>query len=165
MGAEGKRAKLADYSGRGDLRGWLRVTATRAAVKLSQRTAKRPTVSDERLAELPSGGADADLQYLKALYGAAFRDAFREALEGLETRDKNILRQHFLEGMTIDDLGATYKVHRATAARWIQSARESLLRRTREAFSKSAHLRPAECDSVIRLLESRIDVTLQRLLA
>ena len=90
--------------------------------------------------------------------------AFRTALAALDARDKNILRQHFLEEMTIDDLAATYKVHRATTARWIQGARERLLKATRDAFSKSARLRPNECDSVIRLLESRIDVTLQRFL-
>jgi len=158
FGADGVRPKV------GEFRGWLRVVATRAAVKVSQRSAKRPVTSDDRLAELPAGGADADLQYLKALYGEAFREAFRTALAALDARDKNILRQHFLEEMTIDDLAATYKVHRATTARWIQGARERLLKATRDAFSKSARLRPNECDSVIRLLESRIDVTLQRFL-
>ena len=164
IGADGTRPKLAEYRGHGDLRGWLRVTATRAAVKISQRAAKRPVVSEDRLAELQAAGGDADLQYLKALYGEAFREAFRAAVGDLDPRDRNVLRQHFLEGMTIDDLGATYQVHRATAARWIQAAREHLLKGTRDAFSKTARLKPAECDSVIRLLESRLDLTLQRFL-
>jgi RNA polymerase sigma-70 factor (ECF subfamily) len=91
------------------------------------------------------------LQYLKALYGAAFRDPFRAALAGLGAREKNILRQHFLDGMTLDDLGSAYEVHRVTAARWIQGARVQLLKGTRAEFAKTARLRPGECDSVLRV--------------
>ena len=165
VGREGARPKLAEYGGKGDLRGWLRVTATRAAIKVSKRLGKQAAAEGDGLLEQRSSGSDPDLLYLKASYGKAFREAFLGALEALDARDRNILRQHFLDGMTIDDLGAAYQVHRATAARWIQAAREELLKGTRQAFQKLAALRPDECDSVLRLVESRLDVTLRRLLS
>jgi len=166
VGREGKRPKLAEYVGRGDLRGWLRVTAMRAALKMKARASAQPAApSNEALLEIRSSGDDPELLYMKELYGDAFRTAFRAAAGHLEPRDKNILRQHFVEGMTIDDLGGIYGVHRATAARWVQSAREKLLAATRREFASRAHVSPRECESVLRLVQSRFDVTLRRLLA
>ncbi len=165
VGREGKRPTLEAYAGKGDLKAWLRVTASRAAIKVSQSTAKAAISNDESILALRSAGGDPDLLYLRAAYATPFREAFTGALEGLSAKDRNLLRQHFLEAMTIDDLGALYKVHRATAARWVEAARERLLDATQKTFAEKADLRPDECDSVMRIARSRLDVTLRRLLA
>ena len=164
VAGEGARPKLAEYAGRGDLRGWLKVTAMRAALKSIRKDGK-PRARESALLELRSAGDDPELSYMKALYGDAFRAAFHAAIESIDTRDKNVLRQHFIEQLTIDDLGELYRVHRATAARWVQAARENLLKATRREFARHAQVSPAECDSVLRLVQSRFDVTLRRLLA
>jgi RNA polymerase sigma-70 factor (ECF subfamily) len=168
VGREGGRPKLAEYGGRGDLRGWLKVTAMRAALKVkkrSQHDAAAPAGNESMLLELRSAGDDPELSYMKALYGDAFRAAFRTAAGSLDPRDKNLLRQHFVEGRTIDELGTLYGVHRATAARWIQGAREKLLAATRREFAHRAQVSPRECESVLRLVQSKFDVTLRRLLS
>jgi RNA polymerase sigma-70 factor (ECF subfamily) len=166
VGRDGGRPKLAEYGGRGDLRGWLKVTAMRAALKVkkrSQRDVAAPA-NESMLLEMGSTGDDPELSYMKALYGDAFRAAFRVAAGGLDPRDRNLLRQHFVEGRTIDELGTLYGVHRATTARWIQGAREKLLVATRREFANRAQVTPRECESVLRLVQSRFDVTLRRLL-
>jgi RNA polymerase sigma-70 factor (ECF subfamily) len=166
VGRDGGRPKLAEYGGRGDLRGWLKVTAMRAALKVkkrSQRDVAAPA-NESMLLEMGSTGDDPELSYMKALYGDAFRAAFRVAAGALDPRDRNLLRQHFVEARTIDELGTLYGVHRATAARWIQGAREKLLAATRREFASRAHVTPRECESVLRLVQSRFDVTLRRLL-
>jgi RNA polymerase sigma-70 factor (ECF subfamily) len=114
---------------------------------------------------LKSAGDDPELTYLKAVYRTAFREAFAAAIGSLEARDKSLLRQHLVDGLTIDELAPIYGVHRATAARWVASARELLLQRVRREFAERARVSDRELRSVLRLVESRLDLTLQRLLA
>jgi RNA polymerase sigma-70 factor (ECF subfamily) len=83
----------------------------------------------------------------------------------MEARDRVMLRQHFVDGLTIDELGPLYGVHRATAARWIASAKEDLMTRTRREFMARARLSPKEMASVMRMVQSRLEVTLARLMA
>ena len=101
---------------------------------------------------------------MKELYRRAFREAFTAAMGTLDAREKNLLRQHFVDGLTIDEIGPLYEVHRATAARWVSRARERLLDETRREFMKRAKVGPKECESVLRLVRSRLDVTLAHLL-
>jgi RNA polymerase sigma-70 factor (ECF subfamily) len=164
VGQPGAAPTLASYSGRGSLGAWVRVTATRKGLKTFRRAAAADGGEDELLAK-EAPGDDPELAYLRSLYGDAFRAAFLAAMTGLESRDKNLLRQHFLDGLTIDDLAALHQVHRATAARWIGRARDELLASTRREFARQTNVTPVECESVLRLLQSRLDVTWRRLLA
>jgi RNA polymerase sigma-70 factor (ECF subfamily) len=108
---------------------------------------------------------DPELSYMKAFYRQAFRAAFRAAAETLEVRERTILHQHTIDGLTIDELGAAHGVHRATAARWLQAAREKLVAAVRVEFARRVKVSPRELASVLRLVESRLEVTMRRLLA
>lgn len=152
--------RIREYSGQGELTGWLRVSATRSALKLIRRE-KREVPGAEVLEEQTTD-ADPELHYMKALYREAFKTAFQAALDSLDDRDKNLLRQHVVDELSIDDLGRLYQVHRATAARWLASARETLLTRTRTFFMERARISGAECESVLRLVQSQLDATIRR---
>jgi RNA polymerase sigma-70 factor (ECF subfamily) len=157
--------QIAQYSGRGDLRGWLRVTAVRAALKIIRKEKRELLVEDDALFEAHSAdaaAADPEMLYVKEVYRAAFKRAFQEALDSLTDREKILLRQHVVDDLSIDQLGALYQVHRATAARWVQSARETLLTRTRKRFMSNAKVSATECDSIMRLVRSQLDVTIRR---
>jgi RNA polymerase sigma-70 factor (ECF subfamily) len=164
VGRNGAAPRIAEYSGRGDLAGWLRVSAVRAALK-KLRGKKGEVDADDALLAARSMQDDPELSYMKELYRRAFRQAFAAALATLEARDKNLLRQHVVDGLTVDEIGPLYGVHRATAARWVQRAKEKLLQETRKQFMARARISSRECESVLRLVRSRIDVTLGRLLA
>jgi RNA polymerase sigma-70 factor (ECF subfamily) len=152
--------RIREYSGQGDLIGWLRVSATRSALKLIRRE-KREVPGVDALEERATDG-DPELHYMKALYRDAFRTAFQRAIDSLTDREKNLLRQHVVDELSIDDLGGLYQVHRATAARWLAAARETLLERTRTFFMESARVSGAECESVLRLVQSQLDATIRR---
>ena len=70
-----------------------------------------------------SGGArgaesdDAEIRHLKTLYRGEFREAFQHALASLSVRDRNMLRQHYVDGLAMEQLGAMYQVHRITIVR------------------------------------------------
>jgi RNA polymerase sigma-70 factor, ECF subfamily len=157
----GVAPRITEYRGSGDLRAWLRVTAMRAALKLLRKE-NRETPTDDALLEARAHEDDPELAYMKAAYRASFKVAFQEALESLHARERTLLKQQIVDGLGIDELGALYQVHRATAARWVQSAREKLLTRTRRTFMLNARISSDECESIMRMVRSQLDVSLHR---
>jgi RNA polymerase sigma-70 factor, ECF subfamily len=163
-GGDGRPGIVA-FAGRGALASWLSVSAVRDAYKLLQRETRERPDEDERLADLPARERDQEAKLARRDYGAAFRKAFAEALMRLADREKNLLRQHYLDGLTLDQLGALHRTHRTTIARWVASARQRLLDGTRDQLVRQLRIPRAECDSIIRAAQSQFDLTLHRLLA
>ena len=154
--------RLARYSGSGDLRSWLCVVAVRAALDQLRREKDAPPIADSAMADAVAPEEDQELQYLKQLYRVEFKAAFEEALATLTTRERNILRHQVLDGLTLDQIGAVYNVHRATVARWNARLRERLLKQTRRALLARLHTTGSELESIMRLIQSHLDVSIRR---
>jgi RNA polymerase sigma-70 factor (ECF subfamily) len=159
----GPKPLLLAYSGTGDLHGWLRITALRAAIRL-QRGEMRRSDRDQETA-LADGTLDAGLQYQRKLYQEEFRAAFAEAVGKLTTRERNLLKHSVLYGANSDDLGALYQVHRATAARWLAAARERLALETQRGMLARLRIERSEYESILRLIQSQLDVSVARILS
>ncbi|MBX7077999.1 MAG: sigma-70 family RNA polymerase sigma factor [Nannocystaceae bacterium] len=157
--------KIGEYSGRGSLRRWVRITAKRTYIDLMRSKQREPEVlaGDEAVSERASE-QDPELVYVKERYRQEFRTAFTTALSTLTTRQRNILRHHFVHRLRFDEIAGIYRVHRATIARWIADARAALLERTRAALREQLAVEGAEFDSIMRLVTSDMDVTVSRLL-
>lgn len=153
--------RIATYAGRGSLAQWLRASAVRALIDLRRVDRPESTVSDELLGELPDGGASPELTALKGEHQAAFNEAFREALAALSDRDRTLLRLHTIERSTIDDIGALYQVHRVTAFRWVEAARQRLIEGTRERLKLTWRADSEELQSVLRGMASVVDLSLK----
>jgi RNA polymerase sigma-70 factor (ECF subfamily) len=156
------RAGIANYAGLGQLRSWVRSIAVRTAMKILGKSSR--AAGDEALASLPDGGQDLELEFLKKEYGQQFREALQSQLTELSERERNLLKQHYLDGLSIDQLGKLYKVHRATAARWISAARVALFDGTRTRLMEGLQIDPSEFESVVRLVRSQLDLSLHRFL-
>jgi RNA polymerase sigma-70 factor (ECF subfamily) len=155
--------KIAEFAGRGSLRNWVRVMAVRAALHLMREAERhRPTESDALERALPPAGSP-ELDYLKRRYRGAFEQAFRVALRALSPRERTLLRHRFIDELSIDEIGALYRVHRATAARWVERAAQALQARTRAALLEQVMVTATELDSIIRLVRSQLKVTLRTL--
>ncbi len=89
--------------------------------------------------------------------------AFREALGALPSRSRAVLRHHYVQGESIDVIARRYGVHRSTAARWVASARQLLVTETRRRVRETLHIPERELDSLMDLVASRIDVSLNQL--
>src|SRR5260370_1220010 len=81
------------------------------------------------------------------------------ALAALAERERNVLRQYYIDGLTIDQLAALYQVNRATTARWVAGARLSVVAKTREHLVDELGIAAGEADSIIRLVRSQLDVS------
>ncbi len=161
VGDEQVGPAITDYGGRGPLLGWLRIVATREILMMRRREKFEASIDDEGLAELPSLDADPELEFLNRHYRAAFRAAFQRAFAELEPLARDMIRAHYLEGVMFDALGERHQIHRATAARWVARARQSLVEKTREHLSRSLDVSEAELDSILNLVGSHFEITLR----
>jgi RNA polymerase sigma-70 factor, ECF subfamily len=159
--SSGRSARIGDYRGSGALRSW--VASAAATTLLSfQRATQRRRESQEPEAQDMLVRLDPELDYLKQHYAAQVHDAVVAAVAALSPRDKALLRLHLGQRLSIDALGTMYGVNRATAARWLATAREALRRGTVKDLRGRLQLEPRECDSVIALVNSQLDISLLR---
>ena len=118
---------------------------------------------EELLARVPAPG-DLELTGLKEGVAELAKSALESALTALAPKDRTLLRHHYLDGLTLDQLAGLHRVHRATVARWLQHARHSVLEGTRQRLRAALDTDESEAASLLRLVQSRFDVTLPRLL-
>ncbi len=163
VGREDRAPKIADYAGQGFLQNWLRITALRTFTDLVRAAGRNPERPDDDLMRLADAD-DLELSFLKKHYRSAFKEAFEDAVMSLEPRERNLLRHSWVRGLSIDQLAALHHIHRATAARRLNKARETLLSQTRQALMKRLEMGRDDVESVIRLIRSRLDMSLERVL-
>lgn len=162
-----KPAGITGYRGKGPLRGWVRITATRELIRHKKKRAREVPVErslEEAIGGSAQPGGDPLLEQLKAEYRSEFALALREAIADLDAEDRTLLQQQIVEGLTIDELGAAYGVHRATAARWYNRARAALVSATHKRLAARLELPVDQIESVIRLVQSRLDASVIRYL-
>ncbi|MEJ7598887.1 MAG: hypothetical protein WKG01_13345 [Kofleriaceae bacterium] len=155
---------IARYSGRGDLRAYVRAIAAKLALKHRERE-HGPAGADDPLELIPDTNDTPAMRVLKDRCRGDLRAAFAVALGELEPRERTLLRQHYLDGLGIDALAPLHRVHRATCARWIETAREKILRRVKSHLRDALDLPSTELDSAIVLVQSQLDLSLSRHLA
>jgi RNA polymerase sigma-70 factor (ECF subfamily) len=161
--SDGEPPRILDFSGRADLRTWLRTTATRLAIDLLRRRGDLPA-DDEELAAMPALNDDPELAHLKDRYRGELAAAINEAAAGLSPRDRLLLKYHYVDGFTIDQIGPIYAIHRATAARWLGAARAALADATHALLGERLGLTGSQLRSIARLVESQLDLSIRRLL-
>ena len=159
----GAAPRIAEYAGRGPLRAWVRVAATRVALDLLRERGAAPARElDDELAVDP--GASPELEVLKARYREHFQAALEAALQALSPKQRTLLRMHHVDGFSLDRLATMQRVHRATIARWLADARDEIVTRTHEGLRESVAVGDSEFDSVVALVRSQLHVSVTRLL-
>lgn len=162
---DGRAPKIAEYGGRGELRAWLRVVATRAALNAAVRGPKeRPVENDQELADAVGDTSSAELVYFRVHYESEMKAVLPLALEALSVRERLYLRQHYLDELTLEDMSRMHGVHPATIKRHLAGARAMLTERIQRLLCERLGLSPSEFNSVLALVRSRFQVTMRRLL-
>src|SRR5262249_37599300 len=100
------------------------------------------------------------LRVLKARCAVPFRNALREAVDALDVRARLVLKQHYLDGLSTEELGALHGVHRVTALRWLVDARERVATLVERRLQSELKVSAAELESLVRSLRSQIDISL-----
>lgn len=157
------RPRIADYSGRGSLAAWVRVVALRLAANLRRgERDHEPLPDDDVPAALPA--LDPELALIRARCGEVFGAAFRDAFATLSVRERTALRLHFLDGLSLERVGAALGVSRATGARWILAGRERLGAELVRLLGERLRCERAELESLLGVVRSKLDLSLGALL-
>ncbi len=158
--------KAAQYSGRSELRRWLRVVVSRWVVDRIRRAAVRPAMKATDPAVLADAmqTRDPELRYLGEKYREPVRASLEVAFGKLTARERNLMRLRLLEGWGHDKLAARYGVHRTSAARWVGEAQRSLLQHARATMRDAYGIASGEFDTIARAVQSQLHLSLHRIL-
>jgi len=147
-----KKSKLAYYSGRGSLAGWLRAVVSQMAIDQYRKQSKFVQIEEtrefENLAEESSNnsGNSAVLHHNESpeelLSEKRTSDdvasALQTAIAGLEPEDRLILKLYYFDDLKLKDIAATFGYHEATASRKLVRV-QSEIRKSVERELKKTH--------------------------
>jgi RNA polymerase sigma-70 factor (ECF subfamily) len=165
VAAPGANPKLAEYAGRGPLDGWLRAVSVRLALDLWRGRGREDLLPPDALPEASAVMTEPELRLVKARYRGDFNAALRDALAGLTSRERNVLRMRVCERLSADRIGEFYGVHRITVGRWVTVARERVMERMRARLLERLGLAPEELSELIEALRSQLDLSVSCLLS
>ncbi len=128
---DGKPAgKLAYYSGRGSLAGWLRAVVAQLAIdqhrKQSRLVQTEEDADFDRIIQhgpeekMWSGHADVvnpELQISQKIAGAEMQKALAKSIGELSAEDRLLVKLYYFDGLRLREAGAVLGVHEATASR------------------------------------------------
>jgi RNA polymerase sigma-70 factor (ECF subfamily) len=161
---DGEPARLTSYAGRGPLAGWVGVAAQRMALSLRRGESAQARARERAaMADLSIAG-DAELAYLKQRYRKEYEAAFANAAALLSVRERAILRLHLSGGLTLEALGAIYRVNASTVCRWIATAQTRLAAETEKDLRQRLRLSATELHSLTRLVITQLDFSVGRIL-
>lgn len=145
-----KKSKLAYYSGRGSLAGWLRAVVSQLAVDQFRKTSKFVQIEEDREFENLASEAGSDDHHFVAHTDTPedlltekqtegdVADALQAAVGSLEAEDRLILKLYYFDDLKLKDIAATFGYHEATASRKLTRVQADI-RKGVEKELKSRH--------------------------
>jgi RNA polymerase sigma-70 factor len=122
--------KLAYYSGRGSLAGWLRAVVGQLAVDQHRKQSRLvQTEEDSDFDRIIQDGQEEnewsghggvvnpELEISAKLAGAEMRKALATSISGLSAEDRLLVKLYYFDGLKLREAGAVLGVHEATASR------------------------------------------------
>ncbi len=128
-----KKSKLAYYSGRGSLGGWLRAVTNQLAIDEFRKMKRIVQTEDDREFEVLAQGSSENSDFKSVvslsenpeeIYSAEeaqkdIADALKQSLSELDAEDRLILKLYYFDDLKLKDIGAALGFHEATASRKI----------------------------------------------
>jgi RNA polymerase sigma-70 factor, ECF subfamily len=158
--------RILRYGGRGPLLAWIRVAASRIAID-SLRAVRDDMAREPRDPDsLEKVDFGPEVQLLRAAYRESFQEAVSAALAGLTPKDRNLLRRHMIERMTLEEISGPYGVHPATVARRLMALREEIATAVRDhlAIRHRSEGGATSMESMAQAIRSEVYVSLAPLL-
>jgi len=154
---------IAQYRGTGPLARWVRVIASRMALDLKRADSRLDDEGDDALAQMPAP-SDPELEDIWRTCAEEYKAALAEAFASLSKRERNLLRQRYLDDLNIDTLGRIYRVSPSTTFRWLRQIEERLASATRIALMAKLAISESQVHSMERLVASQLQLSLPRML-
>ena len=178
--AEGnKKSKLAYYSGRGSLAGWLRAVVSQLAVDEYRKTSRYVQVEETRefdnLAEESSNHSGNDRVVHHAANPeemlsneSASRDvslALKHAIETLEAEDRLVMKLYYFDDLKLKDIGAMFGYHEATASRKLVRIQTEIRKAVEKKLKADHGWSETEVKRYLSETASKLGITVEKLFA
>ncbi|MGE0133233.1 MAG: sigma-70 family RNA polymerase sigma factor [Blastocatellales bacterium] len=175
LDGERRLSKLAHYSGRGSLGGWLRAVIYQAFIDRKRQTSRFEQVEEiaefDRLANEAAahvnGRLSAPIVRPDDIEDTRLRQATEEAMTQafaeIEARDRLLLNYYYFDDLTLREIGLMMSVHEATISRWLAKAQREVKRKTEEILQRSYGLRRTEVAECLQLA-ARTELDVRKLI-
>ena len=131
---DGQRvSKLASYTGRGSLEGWLRTVMAQEFVNRFRRQRRLVSLDEETEDGAQFAAANSEPAVVVDPRVEAATD---EALAGLPEQDRFILASYYLDGRTLAEIARTLAVHESTISRKLDKLAKSLRKQILTALER-----------------------------
>ena len=171
-------SKLAYYSGRGSLAGWLRAVVAQLAVdsfrKQSRLVQTEEDTEFDRLARdaqdghgqtVVAGIATPEESISNSFAQADMQQAVEKAIQELGAEDRLLVKLHYFDNLRLREAGAVLGVHEATASRRLTRIQTDLRKRVTKILVDERGWTPAETERSFAEVAQYLDTDLEALLS
>ncbi len=154
---EGKRvSKLASYTGRGSLEGWLRTVLAQEYVNRYRRHRRLVSLDEETEAGAQFAASDPEPA---VAVDPRLESATGEALAALPAEDRFVLASYYLDGRTLAEIARMLGVHESTISRKLDKLSKSLRKQILAALGRRGmSRRQAEETLEVDVRDLRVDI-------
>lgn len=175
---DGKPAgKLAYYSGRGSLAGWLRAVVAQLAVDQHRKESRLvQTEEDADFDRIIQQGQDEnswsghgeavnpELEFSKKLAGAQMQKALANSVKQLSAEDRLLVKLYYFDGLRLREAGAVLGVHEATASRRLTRVHAELRQQVERTLIEEGWTKP-ETEQAFSEVGLHLEADIEPLLA
>lgn len=172
-----KKSKLAYYSGRGSLAGWLRAVVSQLAIDQFRKQAKYVQIEENRefenLAEASSNNSDNESVvshadnpeeiFSEQQTAADVAKALKSCIESLDAEDKLILKLYYFDDLKLKDIARTFGYHEATASRKITRLHSDMRKRVEKSLREQHGWSENEVKRYLSETASKLGVSFEKL--
>jgi len=170
-------SKLAYYSGRGSLAGWLRAVVAQLAVDVFRKQSKLVQTEEDaefdRLAQaVPAGEGQPALAGIQnpeeavstRFAQAEMRQALSKSVQELNTEDRLLVKLYYFDNLRLREAGAVLGVHEATASRRLTRIQTDLRKHVSEILVGEKGWTKAEAERAFAEVGQHLDTDVEALL-
>ena len=177
--AEGnKKSKLAYYSGRGSLAGWLRAVVSQLAIDQYRKQSKFVQIDEDREFENLASETSDNTDHPHASHSGNPEEIFSEkqtasdvstaltaAIEKLEAEDRLILKLYYFDDLKLKDIAATFGYHEATASRKLVRVQNEIRKSVEKALREQHGWSDAEVKRYLSDTATKLGISFEKMFA
>ena len=173
-----KKSKLAYYSGRGSLAGWLRAVVSQLAVDQFRKQSKFVQIEEDRefenlanaAAESSNNGFIAHRDNPEEMLSnertaSDVADALGSVIAGLDPEDRLIIKLYYFDDLKLKDIAATFGYHEATASRKVTRVQADIRKGVEKALRSSHGWTDSEVKRHLSETATSLGVNIETMLA
>jgi RNA polymerase sigma-70 factor, ECF subfamily len=170
-------SKLAYYSGRGSLAGWLRAVVAQLAVDQHRKQSRTVQTEDDADFDRLSRSGEDGKEFLTTiapnpeeaisnkLAGAEMQKALARSIKDLSDEDRLLVRLYYFDGLRLREAGSVLGVHEATASRRLTRIHRELRDRVGSILMTDLGWTEKETEGAFAKLALHLEADLEPLLA